>query len=154
MPVDENSPEARRTVDRIHDYLDLRRALRKLEMSKVSSSDLQFATTISCGRFQRFDGGSDTRLSAHVFDTPRRVVLNMDNPHIRQLMELLDCGKHALAAHFLFREVLFAKGQKLPVAYREQLLTRDLNRRFATGDEKIRTIEDFLESIGENIESL
>jgi hypothetical protein len=127
------------------------KAIAGLDRLMLAVEGKKVTTAVTCGRFERFDGKPDTRTPAHVFDSPERTVLNLDNRHIQRLVALLDNGKRALAEHFLFREVLFAKGQKLPVAHREQLLTKDLRKRFGSQLNQTPSIEDIMDDIGNNI---
>lgn len=112
----------------------------------------EFTSTISCGCLARFDGHPETRTPAYVFPQPRRVLLNLANPHIRRLIKLMEGAHHLLASHFLFREVLFAIGQKMPVAYREQLLSADVSKRFADRVGAKRKFDDFLKEIGNELD--
>ena len=151
MPVGENDADMRKLTMRLREALAVPRAIAGLDRLMLAVEGKKVTTSVTCGRFERFDGKPDTRTPAHVFESPERTVLNLDNRHIQRLVALLDNGKRALAEHFLFREVLFAKGQKLPVAHREQLLTKDLRKRFGSQLNQTPSIEDIMDDIGNNI---
>ena len=151
-PVGESDADMRKLTSRLREALAMPKAIAGLDRLMLAVEGKKVTTSVTCGRFERFDGKPDTRTPAHVFDSPERTVLNLDNRHIQRLVALLDNGKRALAEHFLFREVLFAKGQQLPVAHREQLLTKDLRKRFGGHHRSSPTIEDILNDIGNDID--
>jgi len=152
VPVGENEAGMRKLTMRLRESLSVPNAIAGLDRIMLAVEGKKVTTSVTCGRFERFDGKPDTRTPAHVFESPERTVLNLDNRHIQRLVGLMDNGKRALAEHFLFREILFAKGQKLPVAHREQLLTKDLRRRFGGKQSHTPSIEDILDGIGNDIE--
>lgn len=153
VPRDEEKSGNQRMTLRLRDLLALKRVGSANRFIPVEGS--QFATDVSCGRLTRFDGCPETRTPACVFPSPNRVLLNLANSHVRRLIGLLEGPHRQLAAHFLFREVLFALGQKLPVAHREQLLTADLRDRFGVRRPDDPRIEDLLkELIGDRFDLL
>lgn len=152
LAAEEHTRDARRITEKVRAALEethFARPVRSWHRLLLGNS---CPVRITCGRIQRFDHGPAKQVPGHVFPNPDRVVFNLDNLHIQMLIDMLDSKNRDLAAHFLFREALAAAGGKLSPVMREQLLTRDLTRRFGAGPEQSghqaspRAILDALES--------
>ncbi len=152
VPREEDAARNQRMTLRLRELLAMPKSMGSLGGRLLAAEGSQFTAVVSCGQLVRFDECPETRTPAHVFQSPSRVVLNLGNPHIRRLIGLLEGPHRALAAHFLFREVLFATGQKLPVAHREQLLTADLSHRFGSHRSKADDVEDLFNAIGDQLD--
>ncbi|MCP4577190.1 MAG: hypothetical protein GY846_12985 [Deltaproteobacteria bacterium] len=111
---------------------------------------------ITVGRFVRYDGEAETRITTQFSKSPRRIYLNYNSPHMRNLIELLlqdDGAYETVAAHFIMREIFFDPDLKFSITQREMLLSNDLSNRFHTGpfpecldgeNEEIRLLESLL----------
>lgn len=134
LAADENSREARRLTEKIRAALEETQYARFRSWHRMLVGDLP-PVRITCARILRFDRGMARHIPAHFFPSPDRIVFNLDNPHIQRMIAMLDNENRDLAAHFLFRESVAAPGNKFPPGLREQLLTRDLTRRFGRGSQ-------------------
>jgi len=155
--VDQDKPEFLELSRRINKRLGRLRVWADAFSDRFDSDSnvFQIPNEIRVGRFIRYDGREETRAPTLFYKSPDRIYLNHNNPHIQNLMELLlqkDNAYEDLAAHLLMREVLFDPGLTFSIAQREQLLTRDLERRFhvrgfpgiETGDSKIDSMMEYL----------
>jgi hypothetical protein len=111
---------------------------------------------VTVGRFVRYNGEAETRITTQFSKSPRRIYLNYSSPHMQNLIELLlqdDGAYETVAAHFIMREIFFDPDLKFSITQREVLLSNDLSHRFHTGlfpkflereDEEVRLLETLL----------
>jgi len=97
-------------------------------------SGLHFAANdVSVARLRFFNGATAIHPSAIWVDKGSRGYFNYNNPHVRNLIDLIlkpEQNLVRLAGFYLMRELLFSPGLEYSMTEREQLLTLDLQYRF------------------------
>ncbi|WP_024335519.1 ATP-binding protein [Desulfotignum balticum] len=136
--VDENRADLVRISKKINQRLgNIRSLLNSFSSGNNFFEDLSpHHISISLGRFVLFDGTAETSLTTLFTDSPCRICINCNHPHVQNLIELMvesETAEADLAEHFLVREILFDPGLKHPLSQREQMLARDLQERFHPG---------------------